>query len=93
MSRLDHLEQRKLLLLTQVDQYEADVKAIESEKQRLELMKKPLQLEINREQDKQKEIQQAIHKVKMENYFYGDLIVQRETLKFEELVSASNRLM
>jgi hypothetical protein len=47
-------------------------------------MKRPLQNEIKAEQDRQATLDQAILKVKLEHYFYGEMIVERENRKFVE---------
>ena len=45
-------------------------------------MKRPLQNEIKAEHDRQATLDQAILKVKLEHYFYGEIIVERENRKF-----------
>ena len=87
--KLDNLEQRKILLIGELDQYEAEQKATENERQRLELMKRPLMNEIKVEKDKQVNLDQAMLKVKLEHYFYGEMIVERENRKFIEIQDKS----
>ena len=47
-------------------------------------MKRPLHNEIKVEKERQTTLEQAILKVKLEYYFYGEMIVERDNRKFLE---------
>jgi len=52
-------------------------------------MKRPLMNEIKVEKDKQVNLDQAMLKVKLEHYFYGEMIVERENRELIEIQEKS----